>query len=218
MSEVLLDLEKREKVGKQSSKQLRRAGKVPGIYYTHGQESIPVVIDGKQLYTAIHTEASIIDLNFDSGDKAKCVIRDIQWHPVSDNPIHVDLLGIKMTEKVHVEVPIHLVGNPVGVKQEGGVLDQIMREISIECLPADIPEHLEIDITNLEIGDSVKIEVLTIEKVRILSDPSQAIAVVRPPRVVAEEEEAVEEELAEPEVVGEKKADSEEEEAQESNQ
>ena len=206
MSEVVLNIEKRSEIGKQAAKRLRRSGKTPGIYYIHGEESVPIALDNKELYSVIHHEASIIDLKFDSGDKSKYVIREIQWHPVQDEPIHVDLMGIKMTEKGQFEVPVHLAGNPVGVKQQGGVLEQIIREISIECLPGDIPEHLEVDVTDLEIGDAIRVDMLAIDKVKILTDPSQSIAIVRAPRVVEEEEAVVEEEEgAEPEVVGEKK-------------
>lgn len=206
MSEVVLNIEKRGEIGKQAAKRLRRSGKTPGIYYMHGEESVPISLDNKELYLVIHHEASIIDLKFDSGDKSKCVIREIQWHPVQDTPVHVDLMGIKMTEKGQFEVPVHLTGNPVGVKQQGGVLEQIIREISVECLPGDIPEHLEVDVTDLEIGDAIRVDQLEIDKVKILTDPSQSIAIVRAPRVV-EEEDAVagEDEAAEPEVVGEKK-------------
>jgi large subunit ribosomal protein L25 len=183
----------------------------------HGEDSIAVTLDSKELYTVIRTEASIVDLKFNSGKESKCVIRDIQWHPVSDQPLHVDLMGIKMTEKVQVDLPIHLIGNPVGVKQEGGVLEQIIREISIECLPGDIPEHLEIDVSDLSIGDTVKIDQLQIDKVKILTDPSQSLAAVRVPRVIAEPEVELEEEAAEPELVGEEKEGEEGEESSESS-
>ncbi|MFQ5753025.1 MAG: 50S ribosomal protein L25 [bacterium] len=211
MAELVLNLEKRKDVGKKANKQLRKMGKIPGIYYIHGEESIPFVINAKQLHNVIHTETSILNLKFDSGKNAKCVIRDIQWDPVNDQPLHVDFMGIKLTEKVQVEIPIHLVGTPVGVKQEGGVLQQIIRELSIESLPMDIPEHVEIDVSHLNIGDTCRVEELNIEKVKILSDPSQSIASVRPPRVVVEPTVEVEEEIVEPEVVGQKKEEGEEE-------
>lgn len=204
MAELLLDVEKRKDVGKQTSKKLRREGRVPAIYYIHGEESVPLSVDEKQLHHAIHTEASILELKLDSGKKMKCVIRDIQWHPLYDRPIHVDLMGVKMTEKVHVDVPVHLVGEAVGVKRDGGILQQVVREVTIESLPADIPEHIEIDISSLEIGDTFRVEQIEIENVRMLSEATQTIVVVRPPKVEVEPV-AVEEEVAEPELVGEKK-------------
>jgi large subunit ribosomal protein L25 len=125
-------------------------------------------------------------------------------------------MGIKLTEKVHVDVPVHIVGTAVGVKQEGGIMQHIIREISIEALPLDIPEHIDVDITDLDIGDSIRIDDLSIDKVKILTDPTQSIVVIRPPTIIEEpvvEEEGLEEgeEAAEPEVIGEKKEESEEE-------
>lgn len=212
MEELVLNVEKRQELGKKATKSLRKMGKLPGIYYFHGQESVPVAIDEKELKSVIHSEASIIDLKIDNGHNTKCVIREVQWDPIFGKALHVDLMGIKLTEKVTVEVPIHLVGTPVGVKQKGGILQHIIREIEIESLPLDIPEHIEIDVTHLDIGDAIRIEDLSIEKVKILNDPSQSIVVVRPPVVAVEptvEEE--EEEVAEPEVVGPKKEEAEEE-------
>ncbi len=206
MAELVLNIEHRKTVDKKNTKQLRRLGKVPGIYYIHGQESIPFAIDEKQLHNVIHTDTSVLNLKFDTGKKAKCVIREIQWHPIEDIPIHVDFMGIKLTERVQIDIPIHLIGNPVGVKQEGGVLQQIIRELAIESLPSDIPEHVEIDITHLNIGDAVRVDEIIIEKVKILTDPSQSIAIVRPPRVIVEPTvEVEEEEIAEPEIVGQQK-------------
>jgi large subunit ribosomal protein L25 len=214
MEEIVLNVETREDVGKKATKQLRKMGKVPGIYYFHGEDSVPVAVDEKHLKNLVHAETSIFDLKFDSGKKSKCVIREVQWDPLWGKPLHVDLMGVKLTEKVTVAVPVHLVGTPVGVKQSGGILQHLIREIEIEALPLDIPEHLEVDVSNLDIGDVIRIEDITIEKVKILSDPSQSLAVVRPPIVAAEptveEEVEEEEEVTEPEVVGQKKEEPEE--------
>lgn len=214
--ETVLEIKKRESIGKKANKHLRREGKIPGIYYMHGQDSIPVAVDEKMLKSLIHSEASIIDLKF-NGDKEamKSVIREVQWDPVDGHPLHVDFMGIKLTEKVHVEVPIHIVGTAAGVKQEGGIMQHIIRELAIEALPLDIPDHIDVDVTDLNIGDSIRVEDISIDKVKILSDLSQSIVVIRPPVVVEEpvvEEEILEEgeEGAEPEVVGEKKEEAEE--------
>jgi len=217
MSESGFEVQKRDVVGKKANKQLKKEGKIPGIYYIHGEDSIPVAVDAKQLKTLIQSETSIIDLKFD-GDKklTKSIIREVQWDPLYGHPLHVDFMGIKLTEKVHVDVPVHIVGIAVGVKQEGGIMQHIIREISIEALPLDIPEHIDVDITDLDIGGSVRIDDLSIDKVKILSDPTQSIVVIRPPTIIEEpevEEEVLEEgeEAAEPEVIGEKKEESDEE-------
>lgn len=210
MAELSLNVEERKEVGKKATKQLRYTGKIPGIYYIHGEDSVPVAVDEKSLREILQSESSIIDLNFGKNKNTKCVIREIQWDPVYNAPLHVDFMGIKLTEKITVEVPVHLVGTPVGVKQEGGILQHIIREIEVECLPLDIPEHLEVDVSELEIGDAIRVEDIVIEKVTILNEPNQTIAVVRPPTVIAEPTEEVEE-AAEPELIGEEKEETEEE-------
>ncbi|MFQ5823600.1 MAG: 50S ribosomal protein L25 [bacterium] len=213
MIEKVINVETRNDIGKKATKQLRRIGKVPGIYYFHGQNSIPISIDEKLLKSVIQAETNILELKFDNGNHSKCVIREVQWDPIYGKPLHVDLMGIKLTEKVTVTVPIHFVGTPVGVKQSGGILQLLIREIEVEGLPLEIPEHLEIDVSNLDIGDTIRVADISVEKVKILSDPSQSIVVVRPPVVVVEPtvEEEVEEEVAEPDVVGQKKEEAEEE-------
>jgi len=205
MSEIVLTVEKREATGKQVSKRLRRQGRIPGVYYIHGEEAVPFSVDEKQVHQLLRTDASIVDLQFESGKKVKCILRDVQWHPLQDRPVHVDLMGVKMTEEIEVDVPIHLVGEPVGVKRDGGVLQQNVREITVQCLPGDIPEHLEVDISHLEVGGALHIADLELEKVKILNDPTQSIAVVVPPRVEVAPAGPEEEEGVEPEVVGEEK-------------
>ncbi|RMD90219.1 MAG: 50S ribosomal protein L25 [Calditrichaeota bacterium] len=213
MIEMSLNVELRKQIGKKFTHQLRREGKVPGVYYFHGEDTIPVAVDEKELKSVLHSEASIVDLVFNNGKKTKGVIREIQWDPVYGKPLHVDLMGVKLTETVTVEVPLHLVGDPIGVKQGGGILQQQLRMLEIEALPLDIPEHIDVDVSNLGIGDSFHVEDLKLEKVKILTEPSHSIAVVLPPTVVAEPtvEEEVEEE-AEPEVVSQKKEEAEAEE------
>ncbi|MFQ6115142.1 MAG: 50S ribosomal protein L25 [bacterium] len=218
MEEIVLNAETRKNVGKKATKQLRNTGKVPGIYYFHGEDSVPIAVDEKHLKKLIHEETSIFNLRFDSGKKSRCVIREVQWDPLWGKPLHVDLMGVKLTEKVTVAVPVHLVGTPIGVKQSGGILQHLIREIEIEALPLDIPEHFEIDVSDLDIGDGIRVEEISIEKVKVLSDPSQSIVVVRPPKVAVEptvEEIEEEEEVTEPEVVGQKKEEAEEEESSE---
>lgn len=215
MADVTLNVETRQDLGKKSSKKLRREGKIPGIFYIRGEDSVAVAMDEKTVRNIIQSDTNVIDLKFDSGKKAKCVIRDIQWDPVYDNPVHVDLLGIKLTEKIVVDVPIHMVGTPVGVKEGGGILQQLVRDVSIECLPLDIPEHFELDVSALNVGDSIRVEDLEIENAKVLTDPTQSIVTVRPPTVVKElAEEEVTEEPTEPEVIGEKGAEESGEESE----
>jgi large subunit ribosomal protein L25 len=133
----------------------------------------------------------------------------MQWEPVAGSPLHVDLLGVKLTEKIAVDLPIQLVGTAIGVKQNGGLLQHLLRDLEVEGLPLDIPEYLEVDINDLDIGDGVRVSDLSLDKLTILTDPSQSIVIVSAPKAV---EEPVEEEE---EVEGEGEAEEAEEEAAE---
>ena len=197
----VLQAQPRPESGKQAAKRLRRSGMVPGIYYTHGQQAVPFSVNAKELRNTIRSKSSILDLSLDNAEAAKCVIREVQWDPVKGDPLHVDLLGVTLTEKVAVEVPIQIVGTAAGAK-EGGVLQQLLRELEIECLPLDIPEAVKVDVSELKIHDSVHVSDLKLEKIEILNDPNQVILSVLAPRL--EEEPAAEAaaEEAEPEVIG----------------
>jgi len=205
MAQVVLNVQERDVVNKREKKALRRGGRVPATYYIHGENAVALSVDEKELKGAIHSDANIIDLSVGGKKNMKCVIRDIQWHPVAGNLMHVDFMGIKMTEKVTVTIPIHLVGTSIGVKNGGGISQQILREISIECLPADIPEHLEVDITNLDVGGSFLVGDLALEKVKVLTDADQSIVIVRPPTVVQDVVAVEGEASKEPERIGERK-------------
>ncbi len=205
MSDLNLSLETRTETGKGVAKKLRREAKIPGVYYFHGEESVPFSVDRKAIQTLIGHESALIDITFDGKSNKKCVIRELQFDPLTSQPIHIDLLGIKMTEKISVTVPVHLIGTPEGVKTGGGVLQHQTREIEIQCLPSDIPDSIEVDIAELEIGDGAFVSDIDIENVEILSDSELVIANVVAPRLVEEETVAEEEELeegAEPELVG----------------
>ncbi|MDZ7360280.1 MAG: 50S ribosomal protein L25 [candidate division KSB1 bacterium] len=209
MAEAVLNLSLRQEVGKKGARHIRRTGAIPGIFYIHGQDSIPVTVDEKALRTVIVSKANLVDLKFDNGRKEKCVIREVQWDPLTSRPLHVDLMGIKLTEKVRVKVAVRLVGSSVGVK-EGGILQMMLRELEIECLPLDIPEDIPIDVSSLKIQDTVHVGDVKLERVRILNDPAQVIASVLPPKVEeAPSAEAPAEEKAEPEVIGRKKEEAE---------
>ena len=204
MSELKLSLDTRTTMGKGFAKKLRREAKIPGIYYFHGEEAIPFSVDRKAVQILMGHESALVDITFDGKLNKKCVIRDLQFDPLTNKPIHIDLMGIRMTEKLSVTVPVHLIGTPEGVKTGGGVLQHQTREIEIQCLPSDIPEFIEIDISNLEIGDGAFVSDITIENVEILSDNELVIANVIAPRLVEEEvsEEVEGEDGAEPEIVG----------------
>ena len=180
-NEFNLEVTKRDLTNKGALKQLRKNGKVPGIYYSHDSKaSIPFSIEKSMLREAYKSGARIFNINV--GSKKRTVIfKDVDYHPVTDEVIHVDLYGVKMDQAVSVNVPINLIGDPAGIK-EGGILVQGQNEIEVECLPMDIPEFIEVDISELKMGDVMRVEDLTLdEKLSIKSTTDQIIASVTQP-------------------------------------
>ncbi len=193
----------RTKLGKEASKKLRQKGLVPAICYGPRTDPVPLTLDPKELMKTIHMgENVLIDLMIQDGKKAAqkvVVVRDLQLDPIKDQCIHADLFEVVMDEEISVEVPIVLVGKPEGVKM-GGVLEQITRVITVECLPADIPQSIDVDVSHLNIGDTIHIGDIGPERGKILVDPTTTLATVVPPtveKVVIEEE--IEEEVSEAE-------------------
>lgn len=181
-----LHVEPREKTGHRISRKLRRIGRIPAIFYGAEEKSIPVSVDLKEFEHLIHHEVNVLDVVFPNGEIRKSVIREVQRDPVTDVPIHVDLMGVSLTEKIRMKVPIVLKGVPVGVK-EGGILEQLLREVEVEGLPLDLPEHIEIDVSHLEMGKSVTLEHVQTDKFRFVTDLSHPVATVILPKVVKEE-------------------------------
>ncbi|MBI4811397.1 MAG: 50S ribosomal protein L25 [Ignavibacteriales bacterium] len=204
MRELTLEAEVRNQLGKHTHS-VRRAGKVPGVFYLHGEENIPIAVIEKNLKPLIYTsETHIINLKLNNGNTKNCILRDVQFDPLTDLPIHFDLQGLREDEKITLEVPIIITGGtPIGVR-EGGVLQQIIYRLKITCLPKHIPEHIEINVENLKINNFVHVSDLKIENVTILENESSSIVGVMPPTVEKEvaPAAAVVEETVEPEVIG----------------
>lgn len=199
---VTIQAEKRTATGKGAARQLRQAGRVPAVIYGHGREAEPLTLGAHALKQALHgiaAESTIIDLEID-GTPVKTLIREIQRHPFKPQIMHVDFYEIHAGEKITLSVPIRLVGVAEGVKNQGGTLDQVMREVEIEVLPSDIPDRVDLDVTALEIGDSLHVSDLTIPNAEILEEPDATVCSVVAPRV-EEEPEVEEEEAAEPELI-----------------
>ena len=214
MSEADIQVELREKTGHHTAKALRRSGRIPAIFYAHDEDSVPISMDAKEIERIAHSEINILNVIFPDGKTRESVFREIQRDPVTDDIIHVDIMGIELTEKIKLSIPIFLVGTPVGVK-EGGILEHLLREVEVEGLPLDIPEHIEVDVSGLNIGDVVTLEHLSVDKFRIVTMIHHAVANVIHPKVVKEVE--VEEEVLEEgeEMEEEKEAASEEAESKE---
>jgi len=206
MSEITLTAEIRKDVGKRS-RALRGTGKVPGIYYGHGQQNIPLSLPEISLKPLYSTSAMhVINLKLDDGSSHMCILRDVQLDPVTELPVHFDLFGLNQNESLTIEVPVKLTGGiPKGVR-EGGILQHVLHKLKVSCLPKNIPDHVEINVEELEINRSVHVKDLKIPDVKILENETSTIVAVIPPVVVKEAEVAavaapIAEALAEPEVI-----------------
>jgi len=212
MTEFDLHVELREKIGHYKAKVLRRNGKIPAIFYTHGEDSsVPLILDEKEFINLLHSEVNILNVIFPDGKTKKSILREVQRDVVSGKTIHVDLMGIKLTEKIRISIPVILTGTPIGVK-EGGILEHLLREVEVEGLPLDIPEHIEVDVSQLNIGDTIKLEDISIEKTRFITDIHHALANVIHPKLIVEE--VVAEEAAAPEAGEEVKEEGKEDQSQ----
>lgn len=208
-----LEIASRKDTGKGAARTLRRQGKVPGVIYGHGRAAEAVVVETNALAKAlagINAATTILDVAIDGKPPVKVLIRELQRNPVRPGEIlHLDLYEVRADEKVTVNVPIHLVGTPDGVRNFGGVLDHSLREVEIEVFPSDIPGQIDLDVTALTIGHSLFVRDLKIENAEILNDPDTAICSVVAPR--AEEAVVPSEEApsGEPELIRKPKAEDE---------
>ncbi len=183
----------REEVGKRGLRKLRGDGFVPGIFYGPGLDvSYMFKVDEKELRRALQSEALIHHVNMD-GKRRNVLVKAIQFHPVTEDIIHVDLQSVRMDETVEIRVPIHLLGRPIGVKDEGGQIHQSLLEIELRCLASEIPSHLEIDISELHIGQAIHAEELDVGSAELVTTPDAVVISVARARGVAEEEVEVEE-------------------------
>jgi large subunit ribosomal protein L25 len=222
MSEAInVQAEPREDFGKNASRRLRSAGRVPAILYGDHGPAIPITVDPRAIQSVLASEAghnSIFELEIKGKAPARVMLREWQVDPVLGHLLHVDMVRISRESKLRVKVPVHITGEPKGVKVQGGVFEFVLREVEIECLPDDIPEHVTLDVTELMIGKNLRVSDLPLgPKVKVLTDAERVVAHVV--TLKAEEEkpaaEAVEAAPAEPEVIKKGKVVSEEEAAAE---
>jgi large subunit ribosomal protein L25 len=203
----------RTHTGKGAARALRREGKVPGVIYGHGRAAEALTIENSALtrmLSGVSASTTIFDISVDNRAPVKALIREMQRDPLRPAQIlHLDLYEVRADEAITLEVPVHLVGIPDGVRNFGGVLDHVLRELEIEVLPANIPERVELDVTALAIGHSVFVRDVTIPNAQILNDPDTPIATVVAPRT--EEAPAVVEEpvSTEPELIRKPKPEAE---------
>jgi len=195
----------RTAAGKGAARQARLQKKVPAVVYGHGRASQSLEVDAQtleQVLSGKEPSSTLVELTVD-GKKARALIREIQRHPVRPDIIHIDFYEIHADEKVKLKVPVHLTGTPEGVRNAGGVLDQVTREVEIEVLPEHIPDRVELDVTPLTIGHSVHVSDLAIPNATILTQADLTIATVVPPRAEEVAAPAAETgtEVAEPELI-----------------
>jgi large subunit ribosomal protein L25 len=215
----ILEAQPRTSGNKNDARRVRRGGKVPAVVYGAGKDARPISVDPRQVSRILHSQTghnTIFDLTLD-GERTKAMIVDWQYEPIKGALLHIDLKRIAMDQRLRVSVPILLKGEAAGVKQQGGILEQVTREVEIECLPQDIPSSIEADVTELVFGKVMRISDLPHgEKLKFLSDPNLPVAhiisvkeeVVATPEAVAAEAAAA---PAEPEVIKKGKQETEEE-------
>lgn len=207
-----------ESRGKNEAGRVRMTGMIPAVVYGAKKDSIALTVDPKQITKILHSESghnTIFDLQVGKAGKEKVMIVDWQFDPIKGKLLHIDLKRIDMTQTIKVSVPISLVGEAAGVKQQGGILDQVLREVEIECLPADIPSHIDVDVSELVFGQVIRVANLPHSgKLKFITDEDQAVAHIT---TVKEEEVATPEAAAdaaaapaEPEVIKKGKQETEE--------
>ena len=216
MEKVKLEATERKSINKHSRKSTRNSGRVPGVFYSKHVEPIAIEVPQQLINPLVFTaKANLISLKLENHDEYECVIKDVQFDPITDEILHFDLLGVTRGEKIEIEVPIQLLGNAIGVK-EGGLLQQSLHKFDVECLPKDIPQFLNIDVSELKLGDSIHVGALSFDNITILNPEDTVVVAVTHPKVEKEvsleegEEIPEEAEAAEPEVIGKGKEAEEE--------
>ncbi|MGA7706108.1 MAG: 50S ribosomal protein L25 [Solirubrobacteraceae bacterium] len=202
-----LDVASRDPEGSRSARRLRRTGRIPGVLYGGGDDPVSFSVDARELRLALAGSGAVVDLSIDGAKATPVVLKETQRDPVRGETTHVDLLRVRLDKAIHAVVPLELTGveDMPGVK-EGGILEQLTRELNIEALPTEIPESIVHELGDLNIGDSLALEAIALpEGVTLLDDPATTVASVSAPRLQTEEESELE---SETELVGESGGES----------
>jgi len=221
MPDIVVSAKNRTETGKNVNRRLRVEGLIPGVLYGSSKKPVAVSVSPKEIGSILKSktgENTLFDLELD-GSRRKVILKEFQLEPLKGHLLHADFYEVALDKELQVNVHVELVGTPVGVKVQGGIVDWVTRELEVECLPSDIPERITVDISNLEIGKHVRVaEIKAPDKVKILTEPDIVIAHVVAPRAeevaaVAEAAPAAEGAAAEPEVIKKGKAEAAEGEA-----
>ncbi len=218
MDQVIVETTPREDCGKNAARRMRQSGRIPAVLYGGKEDTLTLAVNAKQLTAILRSESgrnTIVKVKTPSGEQS-AILKDWQVDPVQGSLLHVDLMRIAMDVRVRVRVPVHTVGDPQGVKLQGGIFEMVTREVEIECLPSEIPGEFRVDITELTIGKHLRAGDLPFdpEKIRLVTDPQRVIAHVVALR--AEEEKPAEavvtevEAATEPELIKKAKKEAEE--------
>jgi large subunit ribosomal protein L25 len=205
-----LSVAKREPAGSRAARRLRRTGQVPGVVYGGDQDPVSFQVDARELRQALAHAGAVLELSVDGDGSTPVVVKDLVRHPVTGATLHVDLLRVRLDQPIQASVALELVGaeDAPGVK-EGGILEHVTRELTVEALPTEIPDALQHDVSQLQIGDTLTLAAVSAPQgVTLLDDVETVIATVVPPRLQVEDENVIEEET---ELVGEGEAPPEEE-------
>jgi large subunit ribosomal protein L25 len=217
MPEFVVPAESRSETGKNANRRLRSRGMIPGVLYAAGKDAVAVAVSPREIGTILHSAAgenTLFDLDL-GGSRRKVILKEFQREPLRGKILHADFYEVALDKPIEVKVHVELEGTPVGVKVQGGLVDFVTRELEVECLPADIPDKITVDISHLELNKHLRVSDIKLgDKVRILADLDVVIAhVVLPKAEVAAETVAVEgavtEAVAEPEVIKKGKAETE---------
>ena len=219
LEQNILEAQPREAGTKNHARRVRRDGKIPAVVYGAGKDSLPISVDPRHVTRILNSETghnTIFDLALNGGEHTKAMIVDWQYEPIKGHLLHIDLKRIALDKVLRVSVPIFLVGEAAGVKQEGGIMEQMLREVEIECLPADIPSHIDADVSQLTFGKVLRVSELPhSDKIKFITDANQPVAHVTSVKeeVVATPDAAAAEAAApaEPEVIKKGKQETEEE-------
>jgi large subunit ribosomal protein L25 len=187
MEAITIEAQERE-VGKKAARSVRRSGNVPCVLYGHHTAPVAFQVPELELNQLVYTtEAHVVEIRID-GDAFSCIMKDAVFHPVTDRAMHADFQVLEKGEKINLTIPIKLHGTPIGQK-EGGDTQVVLHEVEVRCFPANIPSHIDLDISGLDIGDSIHIEDLITGDIELLGQPTQTVVTVVPPRVLEAEEE-----------------------------
>ena len=182
-----LDIETRESVGKKSTKAIRRDGKIPSTLYFKGDEPESITIDKIKLYQALKSDQRVYEVEI-GGESQYVMVKAVQYHPITDEIIHLDFMRVRRSEKMTISVPLILVGKPIGVV-EGGILSQALNQIEISCFPTNVPDQIKVNIDKMELNSSISVADVSIddEEVEILSSAEINVATITAPSVEVEE-------------------------------